>query len=111
MDGYTTAWRMRKWIVRCFLVAALLGLSACTTKYQPMGFTGGYTDEHIRGDIYMVEFAGNDALSWPLATKYAHRRAGEVCAENGFTDYEVLKEVQAGSGFKPKVSLEIKCVK
>lgn len=112
MQGSTIQWRTGKWIVRCILLAGLLGLTACGPPgYQPIGFTGGYTDEHIRGDVYMVEFSGNDYLSWPKANKYAHRRAKELCVENGYSDYKVLNDVQAGSGFKPKVSLKIQCVK
>ena len=62
------------------------------TAYQPAGFTGGYRDAHIRDNIYYVEFGGNGMLDTTKAAEYFHRRAKEVCVENGYSDYRITQE-------------------
>jgi hypothetical protein len=71
------------------IVLAFFLLAGCATKYQPMGFTGGYKDVHIRDNIYFVEVSTNSFTSQTTATQYFHRRAKEVCLENGYKDYKI----------------------
>lgn len=81
------------------LVAALI-LSACSaTPYQPMGFTGGYKDAHIKDNMYYVEIATNAYTAKTTAIQYFHRRAKEICLENGYKDYRVKDETDTSTTF------------
>lgn len=69
------------------LIAAVVILAGCSsTPYQPMGFTGGYKDAHIRDNLYFVEISTNAYTDQSTAAQYFHRRAKEVCSENGYKD-------------------------
>jgi len=72
-------------------VVLVLGfLAGCSaTPYQPMGFTGGYKDAHIRDNLYFVEISTNAYTSQSTAAQYMHRRAKDVCVENGYRDYKI----------------------
>lgn len=76
-------------------------IASCgATAYQPKGFTGGYTDTHIKDNIYFVEISCNAFTSQTTAVQYLHRRAMEVCKENGYCDYRIQGERDAtGIGF------------
>ncbi|MCW8887848.1 MAG: hypothetical protein OQK25_02170 [Gammaproteobacteria bacterium] len=103
----------------------LVGCSA--TPYQPMGFTGGYKDAHIRDNLYFVEVSTNAYTSQSTAAQYMHRRAKEVCIENGYKDYKIQGErdtstqfatgsygsgsVTASSMNKPGFSGYVRCIK
>jgi hypothetical protein len=103
----------------------LVGCGA--TQYQPMGWTGGYTDAHIKDNIYFVEISTNAYTSQTTAAQYFHRRAKEVCLENGYKDYKIKSErdtstsyatgsygggvVTASSVNKPGVSGYVECLK
>ena len=113
---------------RLAFVAVFAFLAACSsTPYQPMGFTGGYKDAHIKDNIYFVEIATNAYTSQTTAAQYFHRRAREVCLENGYKDYRIQGErdtstafatgsygggsVTASSMNKPGVSGYVVCIK
>jgi hypothetical protein len=75
------------------ILVATATLGACmSTPYQPEGFRGGYKDMHIRDNIYYVQFSGNAWIDTMTAVQYFHRRAKEVCLENGYKDYRVSQE-------------------
>jgi len=78
--------------IRITVPVLLFLLAGCTTPYQPMGFTGGYSDAHIRDNIYFVEVSTNAYTSQTIAAQYFHRRAKELCQENGYRDYRISKE-------------------
>jgi hypothetical protein len=81
---------MRNALSAVCLGAVVFGLTGCATPYQKSGFTGGYTDKHLRDDLYFVEFAGNGVISRAQVAEYFYRRAREVCTENGYSDYRVV---------------------
>lgn len=62
------------------------------TPYQPDAFTGGYKDAHIRDNIYFVEFNGNGYTPQTTVIQYFHRRAKEVCQQNGYRTYKIRGE-------------------
>jgi len=110
------------------IVLAFFLLAGCgATKYQPMGFKGGYRDAHIRDNIYFVEVSTNAYTSQTTAAQYFHRRANEVCIENGYKDYKIQGErdtstryatgsygggvVTASSMNKPGFSGYVECIK
>lgn len=103
-------------------------VSGCSsTPYQPMGFTGGYKDTHIKGNLYFVEISTNGYTDQTTAVQYFHRRAKEVCVENGYKDYKISGErdtstqmavgsygggsVSASTINKPGVSGYVECLK
>ena len=71
-------------------------LAACAaTPYQPMSGAlsrGGYKDAHIRDNLYYVEIVTNAWTDEPTAAQYFHRRAKELCSENGYSDYSIRDE-------------------
>lgn len=102
--------------VICFCILVSL-LASCATPYQRKGFRGGYADEHLHDNVYIVTFNGNGFTDWTTATKYAHRRAAELCKENGYDSYRDLggrRSVGAYTtvgGVHPEVILKIECIK
>jgi len=107
-------------IIAC---AAICILTGCVTPYQPEGFTGGYKEEHIRDNLYYVTFNGNAWIDNGTVVKYFHRRAKEVCVENGYRDYHISEQrdgtqymvMGSGSGAstvgKPAYSGMVECLK
>ena len=119
----------RKYVVLGILIV-VLGFaltSGCATPYQPRGFAGGYTDAHLKDNLYHVTFEGNAFIDQSTAVRYLHRRAKELCLENGYKDYTVKDPRDAstqmmmgsyGSGSisastmnKPLVSGYVECLK
>lgn len=83
---------MAKVIVQVIAFLFLFLLTSCATPYQSKGFSGGYEDTHIKDNIYFVEFTSNAYTSFSVTAKYFHRRAKEVCEENGYKDYRITSE-------------------
>ena len=82
------------------IIAALVSLAGCgATPYQPMAFKGGYRDTHIKDNIYFVEIATNAYTTQSTAAQYFHRRAQEVCTENGYRDYEMQGQRDTSTQF------------
>ncbi len=103
------------------IIVLLLFITGCglvPTPYQKDdGWKGGYVDQHLKDNIYMVTFSGNMSTDRATVSAYAYRRAGEVCRENGYRNYRVLDDIQGGSinamyyKEQPEVSLKIECIK
>ena len=72
-----------------FIIVCLsILISSCATKYQSMGFTGGYEDYDFGDGKFKVEFLGNGYTNSETVKKYARTRAKELCKG----DYDVLDE-------------------
>lgn len=78
---------MRSTILWLFLV---LCLAACSTGYQPQGFTGGFTDLQIEPGVFRISFAGNGYTRPRHAEDLALLRACEITLTNGYTCFHVL---------------------
>lgn len=78
--------------VCCLLV--LLSLSACSTPYQPQGFAGGYREQRISADQYIVSARGNAAASMDTIKTYTLRRAAELSVQNGYRFFTILEGSQ-----------------
>ena len=106
----------RALIMIVVLFVFILGCFSAT-PYKKLKGGEGYADEHIKDSIYVVTFKGNGLTDRATCTKYAFRRAEEVCKENGYGDYKLLNETQTGSvnarfGYEyPTVTVTIQCVK
>lgn len=71
---------------------------------------GGYKDEHITGNRYSVTFKGNGVTDRSTVTRYAHRRAKEVCVENGYRDYRMMKNGELHDAVYPNVGVTMPIV-
>lgn len=75
------------------LTMFLVLITGCTaTPYQKMGFTGGYEDTHIKENTYYVNVQTNAYTRQATAVQHFHRRAKELCFENGYEDYRIFNE-------------------
>ena len=71
-------------------IAAAL-VSACATKYQSVGFTGGFTDTQLAPDMFRVSFSGNAATSADRVQDFALLRAAELTLANNFKFFAVVQ--------------------
>lgn len=53
----------------------------CSTPYQSSGWMGGYTEQPLGDDRYLVSFRGNGYTGSEVVREYAIRRALELCSE------------------------------
>ena len=65
-------------------------LSACMTPYQPKGMTGGYTDQKLDEDTYLVSFQGNGNTPSGVVAKYFLYRCAELTLERGYVYFELF---------------------
>jgi hypothetical protein len=79
------------------VLGLLLGLG-CVTPYQRTGFTGGYDDTKVREAEHFIEVRGNAFTSKTTLVNYFHRRARELCAQEGFDDYSYSATTEAEVG-------------
>ncbi len=80
-----------KTIIRNLIFLGLLVLIGCATLYQKKGLSGGYTDQYLGNDIYMISVRVNAYTDEATAYEYFHRRANEICQASGYARYEVLE--------------------
>jgi hypothetical protein len=57
----------------------LLSMAGCATAYQPLSFTGGYTDRPLATGQYEVAFYGNGYTHREDVLAHFDRRASELC--------------------------------
>jgi len=74
---------------RLCTLALLLGLTACSTPYQEMGFTGGVSATQIDGNTYRITAMGNGATALDDIQNYAMMKAAETTLAAG-ADYFVI---------------------
>jgi hypothetical protein len=71
------------------VVGIALLLTACATRYQPVAFTGGYSEMQVDANTYKVSFRGNGYTSRDRVETYLMYRCAELTVETGH-DYFVL---------------------
>jgi hypothetical protein len=77
--------------VRSIVVATCaFALAGCATAYQPMGFSGGYSEVQLNADTYQILVAGNGYTSTDRAQKIALLRAADLTIAAGFKRFVVL---------------------
>ena len=77
--------------MRTLVIATGLVLSlGCATPYQEKGFTGGYSEQYLGDDVYLITIRVNAYTDQATAYEYFHRRAKEITEQNGYKRYEVL---------------------
>ena len=95
MDNRPTRWASRKCpelptsrSILIFVGIAWL-LTACATRYQPVGFTGGHSEVQVDANTYKVSFRGNGYTSRDGVETYLMYRCAELTVETGY-DYFVI---------------------
>lgn len=82
-----------------FLVAGVfvLTLASCNNSkavaYQKDNGTGGYTEEKVNNDTYIITFDGNEFNKKNKTFDYALLRAAEIGERNNFDYFAVLSTV------------------
>jgi hypothetical protein len=71
-------------LVAAAMTTSVSLLVACTTPYQPLGASGGFTDKRIGPGLYLVEFRGNGKTSADLVLDMYLYRCAELTRQNGF---------------------------
>ncbi len=64
----------------------------CSTPYQPKGMLGGYSDEKILGNLYRVEFEGNQHSKPENIQNYLMYRCAELTQEMGYDYFMIISE-------------------
>jgi hypothetical protein len=82
-----------------FILATALMMSAgcgAPTPYQRADDRGGlgYSDYHVKGNIYHVYVSGVPIKDKEVYLGYWHRRSKEVCEGMGFQEYRVIEYKQ-----------------
>ncbi|MFV0140567.1 hypothetical protein OBJ95_05525 [Empedobacter falsenii] len=75
----------------------VLTLASCNNSkavaYQKYNGTGGYTEERVNNDMYIVTFDGNEYNKKGRTFDYALLRAAEIGQRNNFDYFAVLSTV------------------
>jgi hypothetical protein len=74
------------------LSAACLFIS-CATTYQPVGFTGGYSDQRLDDNTVQISFRGNGFTAPETVHSYLLRRCAEITLQDGY-NYFVLVDAE-----------------
>lgn len=74
---------------------AILLSVACATPYQANSFTGGYTDQQIGEDAYMVSFGGNRYIGDGVVRDYLLLHCAELTLQKG-SDWFIISDQSAG---------------
>jgi len=86
---------MRIFFIFFALVIFLMGCAA--TKYQPEGFTGGYSESQLGDNIFQVSFRGNSYTGHEIESDFALLRSAELTLQNGFRYFVIVKSVKDSS--------------
>jgi hypothetical protein len=72
------------------LIAGLgLALAGCATRYQAMGFTGGYEEVQLAPDTYRINVEANGYSTSSRAEELALLRAADLTIQRGFSRFVV----------------------
>jgi hypothetical protein len=86
-------------LFKAFILALVLMMSAgcgAPTPYQRAGERSGlgYSDYHVRGNIYHIYVSGVPVKDKGVYLGYWHRRSKELCEGMGFQEYRVIEYKQ-----------------
>lgn len=76
--------------MRKVLLLWLFLLAGCVTPYQPLGYTGGFSETQLSENIFQVNFKGNGDTSSERASDFALLRSAEVTLENGYRYFALM---------------------
>ena len=75
---------------RITILFIVLIFAGCATRYQPMGFTGGYSETQLGENIFQVSFYGNGYTSRERVSDFSLLRAAELTLEKGFRYFVIV---------------------
>lgn len=67
-------------------------LTGCATKFAPMGSEGGYEEQMVRENAYVVTFSGNAFTDKERTRDFAMYRAAQIGQRLKFTHFVVMGE-------------------
>ena len=92
---------MRSPFIVFLLTIVLLLVGSCTgpTPYQKAEGQGGfgYSDYHVKDNIYHITFTGNVETDWEAVVDYFNRRAKDVCDGQGYPSFNILSDANIPS--------------
>ncbi|HEX7028873.1 MAG TPA: hypothetical protein VF268_16655 [Gammaproteobacteria bacterium] len=88
-------------IKRISPVIFLALLTSCATPYGPNSWTGGYTDEKVDEDTYIISFYGNGYASEERVWNFWIYRCAELTTLKGY-DYFALTPLEKTSKLEDK---------
>jgi hypothetical protein len=80
---------LKMW-ARAALCAAAVMLTACATKYQDMGFSGGVAAEQVTADTYRIKARGNAYTQSTTVQDYVLLKAAETTKAAGATHFALV---------------------
>lgn len=83
-----------KFFLLCTLSLLTFSCAEMATTYMPSNgnISGGYGEDKIKTDIYVVYFDGNGFVTQAKAKKYFLRRSSALTLQAGYTCFKVLDE-------------------
>lgn len=81
--------------IRIFVfIIIIIGISGCASQYMSVrgSFTGGYYEEKISNNMYMVGFSGNGYTSAERAYDMATMRAADLTNNNGYKYFVLIDD-------------------
>ncbi len=75
-----------------YLLIGFLGIFfiGCSTKYQSVGFTGGYSETALTENVFRVAFKGNGFTSRDKTIDFTLLRSAEVAKEKGYNYFVIM---------------------
>jgi hypothetical protein len=77
------------------VLAAMLLLAGCQTKYQETGLTGGYKDKQLGPDRYQVSAHGNGYTSEARIVDIMLLRAADMTLQKGYASF-IIEDQKMG---------------
>lgn len=102
-------------------IASVVFFSGCATKYQPVAYTGGYSETRLSENVFNVTFEGNAYTNREKSTDFTLLRSAELTLQNGYKYFTIINSENhvnlsiVGSGgdiktsSKPSVNNTIVC--
>lgn len=81
---------MKKSLNCIFTFLVIVFFTACATKYQPLSYTGGYSETRISEDTFNVYFKGNGRVTFERSNDFTLLRSAELAIMNGYNYFEVV---------------------
>jgi hypothetical protein len=78
------------------LFALIIFPTGCATRYQPEGFTGGYSESQLGDNIFQVSFRGNSYTGQEITTDFTLLRSAELTLQNGFRYFVIVRPAKDG---------------
>ena len=72
------------------LIALFFILQGCSTKYQEVGFKGGYSEMQLDENIFKVSFKGNGYTKREKVADFTLLRSAELTLDNGYSYFSVI---------------------